>query len=389
MTTRIKTTGLLCSSLALGLMLSSCNLIRHDSIQYSDESCLESISLVADNDGDLPLGVGEERTYRIIPYPQTAEVYGVNISLSVPDVVSATVGEDNSITVVGTGEGEVEIEVTAKGLFASLYPVSSTLSFRVRVEDRREQGRPSLTLCLYDPSTLELRRRLGPGEGIIANVGEKLILGAEVSEGREKLSGGCVLLPGEYFDSAVFGEGFWVVDPLSRGETSLDFVAENSEGEEYEYTFPLYSYSHIEIGALYDLVEGKAGLVVGQHSQGELSSTVYLGAEVFGWPGDNLSSRVGLDSTPWQGEVALSSGRVYSSLLDTSSLQDEIYSRKTGGQDPLYYNVRGADLTYLIRVDDPYVVVDHSSSLDRFTSLSTFSLGVTFLQEGIAPPYER
>ena len=118
----------------------------------------------------------------------------------------------------------------------------------------------------------------------------------------------------------------------------------------------------------------------------ELAADVYLSAQIYGWPWNNTEEVVTLDAVPYKGTVALDALTDNRYLLDAKEVHNEIQAMKYwNGSEWSNYNIHGVRLTFVIRLSDPFVIIDDiTDDHDRSDPLYyDFLIEASLKQEGL------
>lgn len=360
----------------------SCNL-EGGVIEVQDESLLVGVRLELDNN-DPEWGYGDARRVIVTALPLSALVESVTLCADEGDKVLLSQGEEPStFHVVACGEGPLRLEGRIEGYTIVdgkrvLVEKSSALDF-VLVDRREKKPRPFVGATLLDPREEGSPIILSEEKCVNLSLNSSYVLDIDSAEGYS------------YFFSSSdetvlslerLSKDSWRVYPSGTGECSLDLTIRDSEGDSFSYSFPARVYSHISLEALYDTRRMKAGLRVLEGGEEEVKASVEIFLSVYGYRNKDREDVLSYDLPSEQFSLDLGGEKSYPDLVDTTPAHRWIMSQWKGDEgNKSWYLVRGARMSILLNLEDPYVVVDAVET--GVVDDGSFLLEVSFQQRGL------
>lgn len=345
-------------------------------LEVTDTSALQAVTVSADNVSEV-WDIGTARTFVLGCEPSVAEVTEYNLESRddrIFEIVKAD-GADNVFEVLAVGEGSTTLVAWADDKCDSLV-------FSV-VDNRPEPIAPDLSVYVTrldvssDVAELDEVYKAEDGGEYVVNV---------------STDAGNVTFDLNTSDDKVadirWGEnGGWVVSAEKPGQTELVLTVMDGNGNRFDYQYVFAVYGHICLNAEYDMLSGEGGFSLPDNSRyPDLAAEVYLSAQIYGWPWNNTDEVVTLNAVPYKGTVALDPMSDNRYLLNAKGVQNEIQTMKYwNGSEWSNYNIHGVRLTFVIRLSDPFVIIDDiTDDHDRSEPLYyDFLIEASLKQEGL------
>lgn len=362
--------------LMLPILIAALEACDRRPLEVTDTSALQAVTVSADNVSEV-WDIGTVRTFVLGCKPSGAEVTGYNLVSrddGIFEIVRAD-GADNVFDVLAVGEGCTTLVASADGKCDSL-------AFSV-VDNRPEPVAPDLSVYVTrldvasDTAELDEVYKAEDGGEYVVNV---------------STDAGNVSFELNTSDDSVahirWGEnGGWVVSAEKPGKAELVLTATDGNGNRFDYQYVFAVYGHIGLNAEYDMLSGEGGFSLsGNIRYPELAADVYLSAQIYGWPWNNTEEVVTLEAVPYKGTVALDAMTDNRYLLEAKEVQNEIQAMKYwNGSEWSNYNIHGVRLTFVIRLSDPFVIIDDvTDDHDRSEPLYyDFLIEASLKQEGL------
>ena len=358
--------------LMLITVLGSCD---RKPLEVVDTSALQSVTMSVDNPSET-WDIGTVRTFVLGCEPSEAEVSVYNL-ISRKDGIFEIVRVERSDNVF-------EVQAISEGsatLVACADDKQDSLTFSV-VDNRPAPVAPDITVCVKRLDAQSEMVELD--EVYIAEDNCEYVI--NVSADAENIQFD-LTTSDKRIASIRWGEdGDWVISAEKPGKAVIGLKVTDAEGNSFDYQYVFAVYGHIEFNAEYDMLLGEGGLSLSANRYPELCADVYISAQIYGWPWNKTDEIVTLDAIPYTGTVALDEMTDNRYLLNAKEVQEEIQSMKYwNGSEWSNYNIHGVRLTFVIRLSDPFVIIDGiKDDHDRSEPLYyDFLIEASLSQEGL------
>ena len=347
---------------AAALALNSCDPTE---LLVKDNSALERITIEVSNDTQK-WEYGEERTFTIVPYPNTATCTDFSLKFSNPEIVTSLQGElPNQFKVTAAGEGKLIVTASATGHGEMpgqqgdwVIEKTETVEF-VLQDSRVKPRRPVVTLQMASSTDISSKKEMAEDTPTtIANTQELLLT---VSSDSERATYSIKSLDNEVFSVERTGAQSWMLKTKKPGRDFLKLTVTDAEGNPFDYYYLIYSYGHVTMTAEYDPLMAEAGISIAEHSYPKLTGQVYMAGTITGWPWNDTDNKVVKEIPVFNGSVDFTYKEDQEPvvLADTEAVQKEIYNMTAGeGTNKAWFTPHEARLNYIITLNDPFIIID-------------------------------
>lgn len=376
---------------AAALALISCDPTE---LLVKDNSALERITIEVSNDNPK-WEYGEERTFTIVPYPNTATCTDFSLKFSNPEIVTCRQGEvPNRFLVTAAGEGKIIITASASGHGEipgqqGDWVVEKTETMEFTIQDTRvKPQRPLVTLMMAVNTDISQKKELA--EDTPATIADSQELLLTVSSDSERATYGLKSLDNEVFSVERTGAQSWMLKTKKPGRDFLKLTVTDAVGNPFDYYYLIYSFGHVVMTAEYDPLMAEAGISIAEHSYPKLTGQVYMAGTLKGWPWNDVNNIVTKEIPTFNGSVdfAYKEDQEPVVLADTYALQQEIYAMTAGeGLDKAWFTPHEAKLNYIISLSDSFVIIDDliDDSYREEPLWWNFRIEGALQQEGVEP----
>lgn len=363
------------SQLLMLMLITALGACSRKPLEVVDTSALQSVTMSVDNPSET-WDIGTVRTFVLGCEPTEAEVFEYNLVSRKDGIFEITreTGADNIFEVRAIGEGSTTLVAFADDK-------RDSLTFSV-VDNRPAPVAPDFTVYvtrLDAPTDMvefdEIYKAEDGGEYVVNVSSDAENAQFDLTTSDEKIA------------KIRWGEdGGWVISAEKPGKAIIGLKVTDAEGNSFDYQYVFAVYGHIEFNAEYDMLLGEGGLSLSVNRYPELCADVYISAQIYGWPWNKTDEIVTLDAIPYTGTVALDEMTDNRYLLNAKEVQEEIQSMKYwNGSEWSNYNIHGVRLTFVIRLSDPFVIIDGiNDDHDRSEPLYyDFLIEASLSQEGL------
>ena len=347
---------------AAALALISCDPTE---LLVKDNSALERITIEVSNDNPK-WEYGEERTFTIVPYPNTATCTDFSLKFSNPEIVTCRQGEvPNRFLVTAAGEGKIIITASASGHGEipgqqGDWVVEKTETMEFTLQDTRvKPQRPLVTLMMAVNTDINQKKELA--EDTPATIADSQELLLTVSSDSERATYGLKSLDNDVFSVERTGAQSWMLKTKKPGRDFLKLTVTDAVGNPFDYYYLIYSFGHVTMTAEYDPLMAEAGISIAEHSYPKLTGQVYMAGTLKGWPWNDVNNIVTKEIPVFNGSVdfAYREDQEPVVLADTYAIQQEIYNMTAGeGLDKAWFTPHEVMLNYIISLSNPFIVID-------------------------------
>ena len=347
---------------AAALALISCDPTE---LLVTDNSALERITIEVSNDNPK-WEYGEERTFTIVPYPNTATCTDFSLKFSNPEIVTCRQGEvPNRFLVTAAGEGKIIITASASGHGEIpgqqgdwVVEMTETMEFTLQ-DTRVKPQRPLVTLMMAVNTDINQKKELA--EDTPATIADSQELLLTVSSDSERATYSLKSLDNEVFSVERTGAQSWMLKTKKPGRDFLKLTVTDAVRNPFDYYYLIYSFGHVTMTAEYDPLMAEAGISIAEHSYPKLTGQVYMAGTLKGWPWNDVNNIVTKEIPVFNGSVdfAYREDQEPVVLADTYAIQQEIYNMTAGeGLDKAWFTPHEVMLNYIISLSNPFIVID-------------------------------
>ena len=374
---------------AAALALISCDPTE---LLVKDNSALERITIEVSNDNPK-WEFGEERTFTIVPYPNTATCTDFSLKFSNPEIVTCRQGEvPNRFLVTAAGEGKIIITASASGHGEipgqqGDWVVEKTETMEFTLQDTRvKPQRPLVTLMMAVNTDINQKKELA--EDTPATIADSQELLLTVSSDSERATYSLKSLDNEVFSVERTGAQSWMFKTKTPGRDFLKLTVTDADGNPFDYYYLIYSFGHVVMTAEYDPLMGEGGISIEEHDYPKLTGQVYMAGVIKGWPWNDTNNIIERELPTFSGELNFSEEHEHLALIDTEAIQKEIQAMKAGeGLNEAWFNIHEVKLNYIITLSNPFIIIsDMIDDNHRSEPLWwNFWIEGAFQQEGLEP----
>ena len=344
-------------------------------LEVVDTSALQSVTMSVDNPSET-WDIGTVRTFVLGCEPSEAKVSGYDLisrKNGIFEIVRVE-GTDNMFEVQAIGEGNATLVAYADDK-------QDSLTFSI-VDNRPVPVAPDIAVYV---KRLDVQSEMVElDEVYIAEDNGEYVINVSTDAENVQFE---LTTSDEKIANIRWGEdGDWVISAEKPGKAELGLKLTDADGNGFDYQYVFAVYGHIELNAEYDMLLGEGGLSLSVNRYPELCAEVYISAQIYGWPWNKTDEIVTLDAIPYTGTIALDDMTDNRYLLNAKEAQEEIQSMKYwNGSEWSNYNIHGVRLTFVIRLSDPFVIVDDiKDDHDRSEPLYyDFMIEASLSQEGL------